>query len=155
MKASLTKLSSEKNANRKTAFNDKPETEGQSQSIQLQPYLIPFLLIQTEGSSRYLGVHDTERSTLVKPFEKVCVKRRVVLQRRQNFWHSQKHILSSFRALRIWANLKKNDRVGDGNRLLHLPHPLLLQVVCYVPQRGGGKLQHDQQQQQRQQQQQH
>ena len=50
--------------------------------------------------------------------------------------------------------MKKNDRVGDGNRLLHLPHPLLLQVVCYVPQRGGGKLQHDQQQQQRQQQQQ-
>ena len=44
--------------------------------------------------------------------------------------------------------------MGDGNRLLHLPHPLLLQVVCYVPQRGGGKLQHDQQQQQRQQQQQ-
>ena len=44
--------------------------------------------------------------------------------------------------------------MGDGNRLLHLPHPLLLQVVCYVPQRGGGKLQHDQQQRQRQQQQQ-
>ena len=45
--------------------------------------------------------------------------------------------------------------MGDWNRLLHLPPHILLQVLCYVPQRGGGKLQHDQQQQQQQQQQQH
>ena len=45
--------------------------------------------------------------------------------------------------------------MGDRNRLLHLPPHILLQVLCYVPQRGGGKLQHDQQQQQQQQQQQH
>ena len=61
----------------------------------------------------------------------------------------------SFRAQRIWANLNKNDRVGDGNRLLHLPHPILLQVVCLVPQRWGGKLQHNQQRQQQQYKQQH